>query len=416
MKKIAILLFVPLFFLAFSFGCIGTRIGNETKLEVTQGVGVVGSLKIAELYPGLDGFVSITVRNNLGGENAREVYVSLDNVAPFKIIECGGAQEPDTFRTSIPNCRGEESLDHKLTFRQRGVPRFLPGEELEFFWRIRAPTQKEISDISLKHPLYYDIEYSYWTNFHQNMIFMSLDEQLRRQQAKEDIYISGASGMGAGEIRLSGRTTQPVIYQFSYPQGEQEPEYNFAVRYDVKNMGSGYPLSDIVFIIVYPNEMQNTPDITETYGWYELNEGYDGTYQIISKAMASGAGTEGCTVVDKDKGILNCECRTGIFDRTGTEETVRCDDWAAQMVFDDETATRIRLNNLEGKKLIKVINRDDFLKEFSIYIPLQITADEMTSLKNNNIPLTVYTFNVYSVYRYFIEGKNNIIVYPIRGY
>jgi len=91
MKKELLIIGTCMFLLVFSLGCSGFGGGsvNETKLEDTQGLGIIGTLQIEELNPGLDGYISLTVRNNLGGEGSKDVYVSLDNVEPFKIFECG---------------------------------------------------------------------------------------------------------------------------------------------------------------------------------------------------------------------------------------------------------------------------------------------------------------------------------------
>jgi len=405
-----IILISALIFLAFTFGCVGgVSEVNETKLEVTQGVGVVGQLKMDELHPGLDGYVTLTVRNNLGGESAKDVIVALDNVYPFKIFECGAPREGDELRE---DCPGDFPMDKDLRYRQHGIPRILPGEEVEVYWRLRAPSQEEISRIALKHPLYYDIEFTYRTNFHQNLIFMSLQEKLRREQAEEEYLISGESGMGAGELRIEGKTNQPIIYQFSYPDDSavEEPPFSFTVKYSVENKGSGYPLSDIILLLEYPEGIEPTENVTETYGWEKWDES-DGKYEVLRAATTTEAETfmtnRGCQHIEGN--VWRCECRTGEFDKEGNEITKNCKDWAMEVIGDED------FNKLdEDKLLIKIIDREDFVKSFNVYAPLQITGDEMTNLKIGNVPLKIYIFNIHTIYRYFIEGKDYITVYPIR--
>ena len=386
MKKIAILAFVPLIFLAFSFGCVDSQAGNETKLEVTQGMGIVGSLSAEELYPGLDGFVSLTVRNNLGGETGRDVYVSLDNVAPFKIYECGDLREPTQKRSDF-DCSGDFGLDEDLTFRQHGVQRFLPGEEIEFYWRITAPSADKISNIALKHPMYYDVEYNYWTNFHENVVFMSFDEKRRRAQSEtEEVTLSGEAGMGAGELRLSSQTKQPISFQFAYKDDmtAQEPDYNFALNYNLENQGNGYPLSDVVLVLSYPDEVEVREGTTSTYGWYSL---------------------EGWNQLNPD----DKNCRTGKLNDEGRAQTMNCIDWAKSVIGEDNDIWD------EENLIIKKIERDNFQEINTVYAPLVLSGDEMTELKQTNTPLKIYTFNLHSTYRYFTEGKDYIMVYPIKG-
>ncbi len=395
MTKLKYVLILSVFFLALAFGCIGGGESefNETKLEVEEGVGIVDTLKIEELNPGLDGYVSLTIRSNLGGEGASNVIIGIDNVKPFKIVECGADRDPEEIRGE--NCAGQLDKDRNLPFRMRGTAKLFPGEELDVFWRLKAPSKDEISDIALKHPLYYDVEYDYRVNFHQSIIFMSQNEMLRRRQAGEDYIIEGESGGGAGELRFTGTTQQPVIYFFDYePGSEQESDFNFALQYFVENKGKGFPLSDVVLLLEYPANNKIEPDSNipegsdktnyEIYGWHKWNE-WDG--KII---LADGT---------------TSDCRTGDI----RQPLINCKGWVEQTFGEDFKKVET------DKVLVKVVKREDFVDSFSVYAPMVMTGQERTFLRNSNIPLKIYSFNVYAMYRYFIEGKEYITVFPVRG-
>jgi len=381
MKHKEIIIIAILFSLALTFGCIGeSKPTNETKLDVEQGVGIVGKLKVDELHPGLEGYISLDVRSNFEGEGASNVMIAIDNVKPFKIVECGGEHEPNDNR----DCSGQLDMDNGLPVRMHKTKKLIPGDEINVFWRLKAPGKDEISDIALKHPIYYSTAYDYNVKFHQNIIFMSQNEMIKRRQAGEDYQISGESGNTAGELRFSGSTQQPIIYFFDYsPNSGQEGNFNFATQYLVENKGKGFPISDVVIILEYPksgidvdtSSPEGKPNY-EVYGWEKWS----------------------------DFNNLNEKCNTG-------EEVRNCTDWIQSILGDGYK----HITNNEDHIIVKVVKREDFIDSFSIYAPFVMTGDERTKLRDSNIPLKIYSFNVYAMYRYFTIGKDYITVYPVRG-
>ena len=394
MKKSTILILL-IFALALTFGCTGGNKGaNETKLDVEQGVGIVGNLKMDELHPGLEGYLSLDVRSNLEGEGASNVVIAIDNVNPFKIVECGTSNTPNIYRT----CNGQLDKDQGLPVREHKTAKFIPGEEVNVFWRLKAPSKDEISDIALKHPIYHTISYDYNVMFHQNIVFMSQNEMIKRKQAGEDYIVSGESGNTAGELRFSSTTQQPIIYFFDYPPNSEctkntwtaptdnnkcESNFSFATQYLVENKGKGFPISDVVVLLEYPSSGiavdNSTPEGApegmpnyQVYGWHKWKD------------------------FDSD------ECNTG-------ESIKLCEKWVNNTLGD-----KIKSLNKDNL-LIKRINSTDFVDSFSIYAPFVMTGAERTYLRNHNIPLKIYSFNVYVVYRYFTIGKDYITVYPVRG-
>ena len=390
MKHKEWILIVLLFLLVISFGCVGeSKPTNETKLDVEQGVGVVGKLKFDELHPGLEGYISLDVRSNLEGEGAGNVLIAIDNVNPFKIVECGVVHNN---ANDNRKCSGQLDLDKGLPVREHKTRQLVPGNEINVFWRLKAPGKDEISNIALKHPLYYTVSYDYNVKFHQNIVFMSQNEMIKRRQAGEDYMISGESGNTAGELRFSGSTQQPIIYFFDYgPHEKEESTFSFATQYLVENKGKGFPISDVIVLLEYPKDGialdDSTPEGTpnyQVYGWHKWDN------------------WDGKILLDDGSSI---DCRTG--DENNPQ--INCKTWVEQTLGDD-------FKKIDTTHLIaKVIKRENFVDSFSIYAPFVMTGKERTHLRDSNIPMKIYPFNVYAMYRYFTIGKDYITVYPVRG-
>lgn len=429
MKKEIMMIGACMILVSMALGCsiFGGGTANETKLDVEQGLGIIGTLNVDKLTPGLDGYISLTVRNNLAGESASNVYVSLDNVEPFKIFECG---ETHSDSSEIRKCSGEFSLDYKLPYRTHGESKMFPGQELEFFWRIRAPSKEEISNIALVHPMYYDLEYDYRTTFVQNVIFMSLQEVLRRRQAGENYQVEGEASSGAGELRVTAATAQPVNYIFEnqYDLTAPEKSFPFSVQYLVKNEGKGFPLSDVVVLFEIPKGKITATDIVantmdsdgsnplKSYGWEIWNKsgGWDGyIHMTVEKGRTD---PEGChnvssSITSETKEEL-CNCNTG-------KGYVKCNDWVNQ-TYGSEFNTLFADAINENRLLVKVVKRTDFINEFSLSIPLKIVNGDssnpagMYALKNYQIPIQIYGFKIHNMYRYFTSGESEITVYPVK--
>ncbi|MDD5181860.1 MAG: hypothetical protein PHC66_01665 [Candidatus Nanoarchaeia archaeon] len=391
MKKEIITIGLCMIFVSMILGCsfLGGGSKNETKLTVEQGIGVVGTLNVDELNPGLDGYISLTVRNNLGGESASKVYVSLDNVEPFKIFECGAFHNVSS---EIRDCTGEFSLDKYLPYRSHGESKMFPGQELQFYWRLRAPSKTEISNIALRHPIYYDLEYDYRTTFTQNIIFMSQQEVLRRRQAGETYQVEGEASSGAGELRVTGATQQPVTYQFMNPSDitTTESEFPFSLSYAVTNEGKGLPLSDVVVLVELPRgkfdsakkDIVADNETMSQYGWMKF----------------------------KDMESEGTNCSTGSGEKN-------CSTWI-QETYGNEFNSLFGTAITEDRLLVKIVKRTDFINEFSLYLPLKLVAGDrtsgMTALKNLQIPIQIYGFKMHNMYRYFTEGSSEIAVFPVR--
>ncbi len=378
MKKLLIPIIVGI--LLFSFGCVSNNnqgSPNETKLEVTQGIGILkDQIKVDELFPGGEGFISFTLRDNLGGVTAKDVVVGLENLGPFKIIGCDGKEHKVTDPRTT--CSGIWDMDKELTFGQHGTKFMIPGTEKTLWWRIKAPSSNDIGWITLSYPIYYYTEYTYWTTNAQTVAFMSQQELIRRKEAGENTEISGESKLSAGEIYVNFVTPQPIIYFYS--QGTQSG-YNFTAVYTVKNNGGGYAISDVLLVLDLPNGINySSKSDMKDYGWHLVNDP---------------------------------DCKLTFFNESLKEQKMSC-----------ERALKLTLGNgfkqiqndiNRGKVIARVINRDDLSsEEYKVPCPLKITKSEMESMYNANVPLKFFTFQTFVIYRYYKEGTVNINVYPIR--
>lgn len=427
MKLNYLALFGSIFLVAFIFGCIGgggDDFVNETKLEENEGLGIIGTLKVDKLNPGLDGYLSLTVRNNLGGQSASRVHLKLDNVMPFEIFDCGGyvsGSELDIKRI----CPGSFDLDPDLPYTVHGLSKMFPGEEVEFFWRLRAPSAGDIANIALKHKLYYVLEYDYKTTFTQNIIFMEQEEVFRRRQSGETYEVEGDAATGAGALRISGTTQQPIVF-FSGTSSDcrSTPEkcsFSFPLRYAVENKGVGLPLSDVIILFELPKIqkfIEPTSDAFDIYGWQTFNDSWDGKIETITGNDVDSI--TGCDAFYKEEQRLRywrCNCNTGLTgDATASAEDRKfqnCGQWindtyGGPVLFGE----LFKDAYLEDRLLVKVVKREDFAESFDIFLPLKLDGTKWNQW--GTIPIHLIPFKVHNMYRYFVEGDSEITIFPIK--
>ncbi len=388
MKKEIILIASLVIAVVLIFGCTnqnqdqGTK--NETKLETTQGIDILKNQIITpELSPGSIGTLSLTVRDNLGGVTAKDIIVGLDNLGLFKVISCGKKMDPTDKRPK--NCNGVFGYDPYLVVSKHGVPKMTPGQEINFGWRISAPSQQELGYIALKHPLYYYLEYTYYTATSQSVAFMSQQELVRRQQSGENTQVAGKMKLSAGEITVDLYTQQPIVYYYTYPDNpdEKEPPYDFTLVFKVKNVGDGFPTSDILIITVIPNGISVTKNTIGPLGqeWYKLDD---------PKCVVS-----------------NVLYYNGNSIKTGE---LSCSDWIIYVFGND-----VYKSLPKDRTYVYVLPYTAISSKGRIVpMDLQITSDTLTEMKQTNTPMKFFTFQSYVVYRYYKEGETYINVYPLR--
>ena len=352
MKKL-LLASVLLIFLAL--GCVGNEERKETKLQVNQGLGVINVYSPPDFTPKTTGTFSITVRNNLEGFYAKNVIATLENVRPFKIFDCGKENDPLETRS----CSGSYELDKGLLVSQHGVKMLAPGQEIIFTWYLVAPSSEEIANIALEHPLYYLVEYDYAETVSQNIVMIHEKEYQRIIQSNESLPV-GTSFSSAGELRVYTKTPQPIRYQFV------DSAVPITLIFELKNEGSGYPVSDVLLVAQLPKGIGST-ESTEAHGWYSYED-------------------------------FNEDCYNGSAE-------IDCKEWLEEMFKDYDFS--------KGNFLIKKLDHTLNFQDVFVYLPVEVTQREMSKLKSSNTLSKTYPFSLYIVYRYATEGKTYIKVYPL---
>ena len=349
-------------------GCIGVgpTEEKETVLRPNQGVGVVpGGVYVldSKVKPGAITSVVVKVRNNLEGQPANNIVVTLDNVAPLRILCRGGSGAVEEFFDNFPNYKeGYEAcgrdysldLDSNLKLNQHGVVKLDPGEEVEFIWPIRTPDRAVLAGMKYEHTLYYTIDYDYKLKAQESIVYLSNQEYLRLKQENKTLNYPSTFRQTAGEFKLYPQTVNPFLY---YPsQGIAQVA---SINYNIENNGDGFipPDSKLVIVLQYPKEME--PD--ETYSEKRWIKGTDLDNERI-------------------KSILKH--------------------------FPD-----INLNRILYKELDPSFLRKGF--RYPISAPLTLTQDELNSLIENSIPSKTYNIQVYVFYKYRFEKSSKITIYPV---
>jgi len=210
-KEIKFIAALSLFIL--TFGCITQEEVPKSYEDIK--VLYAGS-KISRVAPNTSTFVVITVLNNVLGEEAKNIMVSLENVEPFLVIEpnssCENGCEPNTTRSwesffGYTCDRGKEVREHCMT-------RLAPGDIVDFFWILRAPDRYQIGNMVYTHKMYYTITYDYTATVIYRIGAINERELVAGRRTSNYVINRTAS-----PIRFEGQTPDlSVIYNSDYPR------------------------------------------------------------------------------------------------------------------------------------------------------------------------------------------------------
>lgn len=250
-KFVAMLLLFSL-----TFGCV-------TQEEVPKGyedlkILYAGS-KIGKVAPNTSTFVVITVLNNVLGEEAENIVVSLENVEPFLIVEpntaCSNGCPPNTTRT-WPSFLGY-TCDNGREVREHCMSRLAPGDIIDFFWILKAPNRNEIGNMVYDHKMYYTITYDYTATVVYRISAINERELLAGRKTSNYVISSTAS-----PIKFEGRTPDlSVIYSSTVPSRAMmyfslSPEIGVqGILADTMKITVKYP--DSTYLSVVANEAQD---------------------------------------------------------------------------------------------------------------------------------------------------------------
>lgn len=242
----------------FTLACTAQQTLNETQLTTFEGLGatyfgiptfggITPSFSTQVVRPGDEAYLSIILRNNAEGEQAQDIIMSLDNVDPFKIVECGEPHEPTEIRTEASECItwfDTKSYPYR-TFR---IPVMAPNEETEIIYVLKSPTKEQIANVYYEQEIFYNLQYRYKTNMFQVLLGLSQDEYSTRLTTGD--AIAGSQSVTAGPIKITPKTTTPVIYSLGSPK-------SFSIEFQISNNGEGVlqPQSNLNLTLTYPSNV-----------------------------------------------------------------------------------------------------------------------------------------------------------------
>lgn len=296
MKKIIL---IGIVFAVFLSGCLfpAEKKGEveEAVLEMFEGLGVLAfDPQFKEVTSGSQFYVALVLRNNALGEDAKNIYVGLENVEPFKVLDCkGNKRRSDELRlnltdskcyfptgeeTTLEHCcyldginitldmcclkqRGDEishlydpefDLDAYLTYKQHGMTKMYSGGERVFYWLIESPVSPKIADISYEHYFYYFINYDYFVTAAYPVTILSQEEETRLRMEGETAPTLLPS-TSSGDIKIDfSKTQNPQLY-LKYGTTK------YTLLFYYSNLGKGVPVGTTNLVINLPKNASDYP-------------------------------------------------------------------------------------------------------------------------------------------------------------
>lgn len=421
MKKSIIIILFVLFFA----GCTTqqTTSADETLAVETRCldvedlciIGNPGLLSETSVFSSSDVFFSVILRNNLEGQEAKNVVVELRNVGPFKIVE---GYAPIDENVDYETCHSSLELGVWEPYKERNIsntpdPQFVddygapfsvhrlgtmyPDEEIEFLWRLKAPSYQEIANVAFPHEFNYVISYDYKTGVLQTVYALSEDEYQRilRVEGTEPTT-KGIMTSSVGAIDIQNSVDEPVRVQ---GEGSQ-----FTLTYQIRNQRSGIPLEPAIFILQYPEGVEHVGSFDgvnslEHYGYVDL-------YQASIYYNVTGLGMEGAICLPK-----SFDENSIILDDSGTAVSGSCTQDFEQVSLSNilayirEEFPDMDIDYYAPRLVIKYIYPTDLVDELNyLYYQMQ-TTEEIEISK-------YYTFRLKTKYRYSFTGDDEILIVP----
>ncbi len=334
-----------------NLGLGGTITKEEKVLSPKQGLGVTQfKTAVDNMVAGTYNYILMAVRNHAGGSNAKNIIVSLENVKPFLLHECGEDKDPVLPRTVLCN---QFYDDYGVPYKAHKVNMMFPDEEVQFFWNIKAPSEGQIGKMQYEQRVYYTLSYDYSMVITKTIAGISQDEFLR-QSEEGPVTISGKQTSSAGEIKLTSKTQEPFVYL------EDGGDVSINLNFDINNQGEGILKSgtDMIIVVKKPDDTKVTYDSgkAEDYGWVKPSE-----------------------LIEENK-----------------------------TKYDELANTYPELKGGSGQ-YVKVIKSEDINSGVqTISLPVIFNSKDFYE------PQKILTFTVYITYTYLKEGYTTIKVFPIK--
>ncbi len=387
-KKLFVVMVLCVAFAGVTLGCTmctQQRSTEETELYTFQGLGVThyglpvlgaGAPSGVEVVAaGSDAYISLILRNNAEGSEATNIKVSLQNIEPFQVRECGLLKEPTEDRATDEYCPPYQE-DGGYPYSTHFVSQMFPDEEIEYFWTLKAPESEEIGNMYYEQKIYYTVEFHYKVSMYQSLMAMTQSEFTRR--SSEGTAVTGTSETTNGEIRIRSTTNEPVRYSTGSSEGQ-----SLLMEYEISNInpaGIPKPESKVILSLTTPGSYVSIPENIGDQGWFRVAKG--------------GSCETGCSCPD-DYGTTyadHCSDTVAYCVCTNAEMAQWCTWLQSEYDVDDGL-----LNRTIVKELNAYILRD-VNDEYTIYAPLELESGISPSVLS--LP-----FYVRASYDYLLDGQ-----------
>ncbi|MBN1924095.1 MAG: hypothetical protein JW791_05050 [Nanoarchaeota archaeon] len=384
-------------------------------------IGTPGLLNRDGVYSSSDTFFSLVLRNNLQGQEAKNVEIQLKNVGPFKIVEGFTAIiENDSCRlevgvwgphierdiTNSPNPQFVDDLG--LPFAKHKLNVMYPNEEVEFTWRLRAPSFQEIADVAYEHSFDYVVSYDYSSGILQTVYAISESEYQRQLSITgNEPSTTGTITGSVGALSIASNVQEPVRVQNIGSQ--------FSLLYQIQNQRTGTPTNPAMFLLQYPEGLRFVGDFVGTTSLEEF--GYIDLMSAVRYYNGSDAGFEGgiCIPVDYDEDseiipkthydgegytifgnqLANNTCSLTFKSVTLSNLLAYIREEFPDLIFDEQ----------QPRLVIKFLYPNDLKDEVNyLYFPMEVRETINIS--------KYYTFRLKTKYRYSFSGEDDILIVP----
>ncbi|PIN99632.1 hypothetical protein COT72_05125 [archaeon CG10_big_fil_rev_8_21_14_0_10_43_11] len=349
---------------------------SESKLSAFQGIGVLSFIPIQEqLLPGGQSYVELTIRNNALGQVAKNIVITLDHIHPFSLLDCTGSEIP-LESISVSN------QDYLVSYQDEQVA----------CDKVYGRCDPLDSDCGF---FLYDNDSRVALNQHGLLELFTGDEY---------DFIWGVKAPEVGAIK--------GIY---YKQ-----DLYYIVEYD-------YGVNGFYNLIAMSNtEAQRRRDVGESLNVPIDEQNSAGPIDVVFEDEQVFFDVLGSQIVqnfiftieNKGTGVLSEGTDARVVSRIPDELDVQssCANWWDGHLVQNEDGTYRTEEGCANKDILyRDITSQDFFGSLEFFVPFKINEQTLTLLRDNNIPLTTFTFFVDMNYTYSIEGSTTLQVRPLGG-
>jgi hypothetical protein len=388
-------------------------------------LGAPGLLNELSIYSDSETSFSVILRNNLEGDEARNVEVKLKNLSPFYVIEgykfysgvsvesiittgrqvnetdltcyvSQGRWKPDEERQSLYVPEPQFISDLGLPFASKMLDIMYPNEEVEFIWNLETPSRQEIANVAYEHSIDYEVSYDYKSSILQTIYAISEQEYQRVLSLSEDISLrKGTMTSSIGALNVATTIEEPVRVNGVNSQ--------FSVTYKVNNKRSGIPLNPALFLFQYPKGTDfvgafSGKNSLNSYGYIDLKAAAE-YYQDINE-------TEQLICLPDDFDKYDQEISKFYI---SNDSKIRgkniCILYDKMIDYIVRNFKDLEFNRTSPNLVLKFLYPINLLNEMNyLYFPMTTTESIDVS--------KYYSFRLKAKYRYSFSGTDNIIIIP----